>query len=260
VASGCRQSPLLEEHDAPELRETVGAVGQRLLDRISIGLGEGDDRVSVVVGVFERAGRVVEPHRSKTKREIEHETVWNLKACEQHGDSILCVRGASCGRPDRRAYSRALQAIAPRRGGGGNSLRATLTDDGCTYEGDTSPDTGRFTIDLEDEDREPGLLATRERDRAHAAQPRTSAGAVRSERRSYNSPVREATTPDCWTAGLRRETRRSSAAVAAPVPSCTGRPVSDPTARFGRGYSLDGPGSVGADERRTSSRSVSTTA
>ena len=33
--------------------------------------------------------------------------------------------------------------------GGGNSLHATLTDDGCTYEGDTSPAAGRFTIDLE---------------------------------------------------------------------------------------------------------------
>ena len=29
---------------------------------------------------------------------------------------------------------------------GGNDLRATLTDDGCTYEGDTSPAAGRFTI------------------------------------------------------------------------------------------------------------------
>ena len=27
-------------------------------------------------------------------------------------------------------------------------LRATLTDDGCTYEGDTSPAAGRFTIDF----------------------------------------------------------------------------------------------------------------
>ena len=33
-------------------------------------------------------------------------------------------------------------------GGGGNSLRATLTDDGCTYEGDTSPAAGRFTLDF----------------------------------------------------------------------------------------------------------------
>ena len=32
--------------------------------------------------------------------------------------------------------------------GGTNSLRATLTDDGCTYEGDTSPAAGRFTIKL----------------------------------------------------------------------------------------------------------------
>ena len=33
-------------------------------------------------------------------------------------------------------------------GGAGNSLHATLTDDGCTYEGDTSPAAGVFTIDF----------------------------------------------------------------------------------------------------------------
>ena len=33
-------------------------------------------------------------------------------------------------------------------GGASNSLRATLTDDGCTYEGDTSPAAGGFTIDF----------------------------------------------------------------------------------------------------------------
>ena len=42
----------------------------------------------------------------------------------------------------------AVMPLASCGGGGGNSLRATLTDDGCTYEGDTSPAAGRFTIDL----------------------------------------------------------------------------------------------------------------
>ena len=32
--------------------------------------------------------------------------------------------------------------------GGGNNLRATLTDDDCTFEGDASPAAGRFTIDF----------------------------------------------------------------------------------------------------------------
>ena len=42
----------------------------------------------------------------------------------------------------------AVMPLASCGGGGGNSLRATLTDDGCTYEGDTSPAAGRFTIDF----------------------------------------------------------------------------------------------------------------
>ena len=42
----------------------------------------------------------------------------------------------------------AVMPLASCGGGGGNSLRATLTDDGCTYEGDTSPAAGRFTIHL----------------------------------------------------------------------------------------------------------------
>jgi hypothetical protein len=33
-------------------------------------------------------------------------------------------------------------------GGDSSSMRATMTDDDCIYEGDTSPDTGRFTIHL----------------------------------------------------------------------------------------------------------------
>ena len=40
----------------------------------------------------------------------------------------------------------AVMPLASCGGGGGNSLQ--LTDDGCTYEGDTSPAAGRFTIDF----------------------------------------------------------------------------------------------------------------
>ena len=43
----------------------------------------------------------------------------------------------------------AVMLLASCSGDGGRSLRATLTDDGCTYEGDTSPAAGTFTIDLE---------------------------------------------------------------------------------------------------------------
>ena len=40
----------------------------------------------------------------------------------------------------------AVMPLASCGGGGGNSLQ--LTDDGCTYEGDTSPAAGVFTIDF----------------------------------------------------------------------------------------------------------------
>ena len=53
----------------------------------------------------------------------------------------------------------AVMPLASCGGGGGNSLRATLTDDDCTYEGDTSPDTGRFTIDLENKTKFFGKFA-----------------------------------------------------------------------------------------------------
>ena len=34
-------------------------------------------------------------------------------------------------------------------GGGSDTMRATLTDDGCTYEGDTTPAPGLHTIEVE---------------------------------------------------------------------------------------------------------------
>ena len=34
-------------------------------------------------------------------------------------------------------------------GGGSDTMRATLTDDGCTYEGDTTPAPGLYTIEVE---------------------------------------------------------------------------------------------------------------
>jgi hypothetical protein len=36
-------------------------------------------------------------------------------------------------------------------GGSGNVMRATLTDDGCTYEGDTTPAPGAFSIEVRNE-------------------------------------------------------------------------------------------------------------
>src|SRR5262245_9023068 len=34
-------------------------------------------------------------------------------------------------------------------GGGSDTMRVTLTDDGCTYEGDATPAPGRFDIEFE---------------------------------------------------------------------------------------------------------------
>jgi hypothetical protein len=45
----------------------------------------------------------------------------------------------------------ALLLVACGGGGDSNSFRATLTDDGCTYEGDTTPAAGMFTIDVENQ-------------------------------------------------------------------------------------------------------------
>ena len=38
-------------------------------------------------------------------------------------------------------------------GGEGGPMHATLTDDGCTFEGDTTADAGRFAIDVENRTR-----------------------------------------------------------------------------------------------------------
>jgi hypothetical protein len=43
----------------------------------------------------------------------------------------------------------AVMVLASCGGGGGNSQGATLSGDSCVYEGDTSLDAGKFTINLE---------------------------------------------------------------------------------------------------------------
>ena len=39
--------------------------------------------------------------------------------------------------------------VATGCGGGSDTMRVTLTDDGCTYEGDTTPAPGLFDIEVE---------------------------------------------------------------------------------------------------------------
>jgi hypothetical protein len=45
----------------------------------------------------------------------------------------------------------ALLALAACGGDDDGSMRATLTDEGCTYEGDKTPPAGMFTIDVENQ-------------------------------------------------------------------------------------------------------------
>jgi hypothetical protein len=44
-------------------------------------------------------------------------------------------------------------ALAACGGNGHNRMRATLTDGGCTYQGDTKPATGKFTIEVKNQTR-----------------------------------------------------------------------------------------------------------
>ena len=44
-------------------------------------------------------------------------------------------------------------ALAACGGNGDHRMRATLTDDGCTYQGDTKPAAGKFTIDVKNQTR-----------------------------------------------------------------------------------------------------------
>ncbi len=43
--------------------------------------------------------------------------------------------------------------LAGCRGDDGDSMRATLTDEGCTYEGDTTPASGVFTVAVDNQTR-----------------------------------------------------------------------------------------------------------
>jgi hypothetical protein len=56
----------------------------------------------------------------------------------------------------------AIGVLAGCGGGGGEGMRATLTDDRCTYEGPSSATAGRFTIEVANDSRSFGgfFLAT----------------------------------------------------------------------------------------------------
>jgi hypothetical protein len=47
--------------------------------------------------------------------------------------------------------SAAVSLVPMACGGDEAAMRATLTNDGCTYEGDTSPTAGMFTIEVENQ-------------------------------------------------------------------------------------------------------------
>jgi hypothetical protein len=53
----------------------------------------------------------------------------------------------------------AVLALAACGGEDETSMRATLTDEGCTYEGDTTPPPGMFTIEVENQTEHFGAFA-----------------------------------------------------------------------------------------------------
>ena len=44
-------------------------------------------------------------------------------------------------------------------GSGANDMRAVLTDDGCTYQGDEKPGPGAFTVDVQNQSSVDGAFA-----------------------------------------------------------------------------------------------------
>ncbi len=54
-----------------------------------------------------------------------------------------------------------MTTVVPAACGGdaGGDLRATLTDDGCSYEGDDAPAAGKFTVDVENQTTYYGAFA-----------------------------------------------------------------------------------------------------
>jgi hypothetical protein len=79
------QSPFVsEEQDASELRKPVGAILKGAEDCCPVGDRERDDAAFVVVGVFEDFGCVAEPFRAEAPGELEHETVRDREAGEEH--------------------------------------------------------------------------------------------------------------------------------------------------------------------------------
>ena len=52
----------------------------------------------------------------------------------------------------------AAAALLPACGDGGE-MRLTLTDEGCTYEGDETPTAGMFTIEVENQSSKEGAFA-----------------------------------------------------------------------------------------------------
>jgi hypothetical protein len=53
----------------------------------------------------------------------------------------------------------AAAALLAACGGDGGEMRLTLTDEGCTYEGDETPAAGMFTIEVENQSSKEGAFA-----------------------------------------------------------------------------------------------------
>ena len=105
---------VFEEQDASELPKPVWAVLKSAEDRFPVEDGERDDVALTVVGVFEEFGCVVEPFGAEALGELEHETVRDREASEEH---LL----DSSTFPLRREAERLL--TAPEDGGAAGSAR-----------------------------------------------------------------------------------------------------------------------------------------
>ena len=92
----CGRSPLvLEEQDSSKVGESVGAVGERPEDRFAVEDCERDQLATFVVGVLEGFGGVVEALHAEASGKVEHETVGNLEAREEHAFDDVTLGSAA---------------------------------------------------------------------------------------------------------------------------------------------------------------------
>jgi hypothetical protein len=90
-------SPLvLEQQNAPKLREPVRAALERAQDRLPVVNRECHDIPSAHVSVLEPFGCIGDPFQAKALGKLEHETIRDRESCEKQRCSILRLCGSHC--------------------------------------------------------------------------------------------------------------------------------------------------------------------